>query len=55
MKSKIARVAFATEYILFKELFTFKKSTKKRIIQTPNTTCPKISFLLKNKNASMEK
>jgi hypothetical protein len=38
MKSKIARVALATEYILFSELFTFKKSMRKSTIQIPRTT-----------------
>jgi hypothetical protein len=54
MKSNIALVAFATEYILLKELLTFKKSTKNKTMQTPNNTCPNTIFLLKYKNARIE-
>jgi hypothetical protein len=38
MKSNIALVALATEYTLFSELFTFKKSIKKSTIHIPRTT-----------------
>lgn len=55
IKSKIALVALAIEYILFNELFTFKKSIKKSTMQIPNTTFPSTIFLLKNKNAKSAK
>jgi len=54
MKSKIALVALATEYILFNELFTFRKSVKKSTIQIPSTTCPSKRFLLKYKKANID-
>jgi len=53
-KSKTIFVTFSNLYILFKELFTFKKRIRNKTIDTPNTKCPKTTFLLKNKNANNE-